>query len=450
MALVNLTNVNPWQQINEATARANEQNQRTWAQLQGNLERAAQRRAATNERNQALRDREYALANEATAQLVQASTNNKFTDVQLQQLGQGFKKEYHDAVRIYEQSDKTDEDRAAFEEAKQRSLGSARVISGSLDKLTAQMETFRQAASTESISNATSPAIREFMADLQDPEVAMERYTIEADENGQLRYVGTTSGGKEVNFLLDDIANGENAFAPIPKADMPTVITNITKDLSQIRKQVKEDWGVREITDWSAMGEQLNSRFDKVLSDPTNFRSIAAELGFGYEEFASAEAGEPIMAVAADGSEYELNSLDQLKDAVKQELMDQVEATTPHTEKVLYDTRQSEVDQFKAQQAEQSAIQTSQIFEQAVGSKDPAAFNQFLGKPVVLNGLKGNVHSVEVKGRKANLTIRSGNNGEEKSFNLNNLDDLALFQSIMTGQDYNLIKQANINSLLIE
>ena len=165
--LVNLTNVNPWQQINEANQRAFETKQRAWAQLQNTLDKAAQRRQALAQRNQELRDREYALANNATSQLVQPQTNNKFTDIQLQQLGQQFKQEYYDAIKEYEASDKSDEARQRFEEAKQRSLSSARTVSGALDKLSAQMETFRQAASNGSISDATNPAVREFMADLR-------------------------------------------------------------------------------------------------------------------------------------------------------------------------------------------------------------------------------------------------------------------------------------------
>ena len=390
MALVDLTNVNPWQQENEGAARANEQNQRTWAQLTNTLDKAAQRRQATAERNRALRDREYALANNETSQLVQASTNNKFTDVQLQQLGQQFKSEYYDAVKQYEASDKGDEARAAFEEAKQRSLGSARVVSGSLDKLTAQMETFRQAASTGAISDATNPAVREFMMDLQDPEVAMNRYSIEPDEQGQLRYVGTTSEGKEVNFLLDDVANGENAFAPVPKADMPKILTGITGDLSKIRKQVKEEWGVREVTDWEAMGTQLDARLDSYLSDPTSFKSVAAELGFGYEEFANAEAGIPVTTLDPEGNEIEVDNIDDLKNAVKMELMDQIEATVPHDEKILVDNRQSEVDKFKTEEKikKQANLNegvtkalesgnTSYFRDSLIGTKDPAT-----GKPI--------------------------------------------------------------------
>ena len=130
MALVDLTNVNPWQQENEANARAFQQNRQTWDRINQTIQAGIARRNELQAQDRDIRDREYALANRATDQLVQPQTNNKFTDIQLQQLGRQFKAEYYDAVKTYEASDKSDEAREAFENAKQRSLGSARVVSG--------------------------------------------------------------------------------------------------------------------------------------------------------------------------------------------------------------------------------------------------------------------------------------------------------------------------------
>ena len=120
----------------------------------------------------------------------------------------------------------------------------------------------------------------------------MDNYQIVPDDQGHLRYQGVTSGGNEVNFSLDDIANGENEFLPVPKADMPGIITDLTSGLAQTKKKIQEEWGVREVTDWAAMGDALDSKFESYLDDPTNFRSVAAGLGFGYEEFKAAESEE--------------------------------------------------------------------------------------------------------------------------------------------------------------
>ena len=201
MPLIDLTNVDPYGPQVEAQGRALQQRnqalQFVFDQIANGIQAGRDRRAALEERNRALRDREYALINKETSQLVQPKSNNKFTDIQIQQLGQQFKQEYYDAVKEYENSDKGDEARAKFEEVKQRSLSSARTVSGALDKLSAQMETFRNAAKAGGISDAVNPAVREFMADLQDSEFAMENYSIEPDpETGELRFVGQTSGGK--------------------------------------------------------------------------------------------------------------------------------------------------------------------------------------------------------------------------------------------------------------
>ena len=151
----------------------------------------------------------------------------------------------------------------------------------------------------------------------------------------------------------------------------------------------------------------------------------------------------------ADGDKYTISNLDDLKQAVKDELFDQVEATTPHTENILYDTRPDAVAEVKAKQAEAISAQTSAAFEEAIATKDPAAFNSYLNKPIVLNGVKGNIHSINIKGSKATLNMSAGQKGgETRDFDLSNPDDLALFQSTVTGQDYNLIKQANINTIV--
>ena len=81
--------------------------------LNQGLERSAARRAALEANNQQFRDREYALVNRATDQLVQPQTNSKITDLQLQQIGQQMKQEYYDAVKVYQESDKGDEARQA-------------------------------------------------------------------------------------------------------------------------------------------------------------------------------------------------------------------------------------------------------------------------------------------------------------------------------------------------
>lgn len=356
--LADLTNVNPWEAENRGNQQAFEQNQRTWDRLQTQLGKAAQRRSDLNARNQALRDREYEIANESTSKLLQPQTNNKFTDLQLQQLGQGFKQEYYDAIKQYEASDKGDEAKQAFEEAKQRSLSSARVISGSLSKLGAQMETFKKAAAEGGISDATDPRVRMFMMDLADPNTPMDKYAIVPDpETGELRYIDTETQGQEVSFLLDDVANGENGFAPIPKADMPGIVSGLMKGIAQSKKQIQEDWGVREVTDWDAMGEVLDSRMEELFKDNTNLKSIAAGLGFGFEEFEAAQTGQTLETRIGE-DDYSISNMDDLKAALKQEMLDQVEAITPHEDNILADNRRTELDNY---QAEQQAAQNKGI-----------------------------------------------------------------------------------------
>ena len=130
-----------------------------------------------------------------------------------------------------------------------------------------QLEVFKNAYKTDDISDATDPAIRNFFADLNDPNLDPDKYQIQPDENGDLRYVDSATGGEEVNFSLEDIANGNNSFQPIAKADMPTLVTSLTKGLSQAVREEKRDWGVVEVTDWSSMSDTIDSRIDTMFKE---------------------------------------------------------------------------------------------------------------------------------------------------------------------------------------
>jgi len=445
MALIDLTNVNPWAQELDAQRRANAIRQQAYSgafdSLQRSLQAGIERRQRQEAQYQQIRDREYALINTETNKLFQDFQGRKVTDVQLQQTGQKIKQEYYDAVKAYQDSDKGDEARQAFETAKQKALGSARTISGALDKITAQVATFQNAYKNGGVSNAVNPAVREFMADLASEDTPEDQYQITSDDQGRLKYTGTTTGGTPVDFYLEDIANGDNAFQPIAKQDMPGIVANLAKDVTLLTRQEKYDWGTAEVTDWENIGPQLQNRMDKLLTDENNFRAIAAELGFGYEVFEAAKNEQLTEGFAVDDDIYDISNIDDLKDAVKKELMDQIEYITPH--------RQNVIEVAQQQAPFENAAQTSAQFTQAVESKDANAFNGYLGKSAIVNGFKGNIYEITPgNNNKVKIVVRSGNKGETKEFDLNKPDQLALFQSIVTGQDYNLIKQANINSIV--
>ncbi len=373
--LADLTNVNPYEgQVRAAQQQAQTSSaiyQDVFGKINQGIQLGVQRRADAEARNMQIRDREYALINKETDQLVQPQTNNKYTDLQLQQLGQEFKQDYYAAVKQYEQSDKGDEARQSFEQSKQKALQSARTISGSLDALGAQMDAFRTQYNNGGISDAVNPAIRDFFADLQDPAVASDNFQIVEDpDTGELKYMGQTSNGHEVNFFLDDIANGTNQFTPLPKANMPDVMMNLMNGIDQIKKQeARENGTVVSATDWEKTGVALNGRLESLLTDETNFRSIAAGLGYDYQEFEAAKASE--------------GGLDGLKAEVKQELLDQIESVTPHQEEVLFDPNAQPTQVQQAQQAKQLENQrtiNSQVAE-AVGKQDLDYFkNELVGR----------------------------------------------------------------------
>ncbi len=437
MAIVDLTRVTPYTDQAELVGRAQQQTsaqlQNAFANISRNIQTGQARRQALNERNQQLRDREYALANEETGKLTQAHTNNKFTDMQLQQVGRQFKQEFYDAVKTYEASDKSDEARQAFEEAKSQSLGSARTISGSLEALGTSMDAFKQQMKNGGISDGMDPAVRSFFADLNSPDISPEQFQIVKDpETGNLKYQGETTDGYPVDFFLEDIANGDNQFAPVPKANMPDVVQNLTKGLSAAVKQEERDWGVVEVTDWSSMGEVLNGRIDQLLDGDENFRGLAAGLGYGYEELQKASAGEPF----EDADGRVIDSEDALRSAMKQELMEQIEMFTPHQEKTVagQDPNSAVQREYERKQLEAKAVDTVTQTQGAILDNN---FDAYVNKPATIKGLKGNIANVDHKNGVVTVTVRSGQKGGSKqSFDTTDPRQATQLYSILNNVDY--------------
>ena len=433
MALIDLTKVDPYGPQVEAQARAQQASANMWTNISDQISRGIQagqqRRAALEERNMAIRDREYALANQATDKLVQAKSNHKYTDQQLQQVGQKFKQEFYDAVKEYEQSDKGDEARQKFEQVKQRSLGSARTLGDSIDKLGSQMDMFMDQAKNGGISDAVNPAVRSFFADLNDPETPAEQFQIITDPTtGQLKYQGKTSDGHDVDFFLEDIANGENQFAPIAKADMPKIMNGLIKNVSNITRQEKYDWGTAEVTDWDTIGQVLDGRMEELFSDPTNFKALASGLGYGYEEIENAKSGTPFK----DEDGREITDEASLRDAMKQELLQQMETVIPHmnveNQTLIQKTKQEQQNLEIKNQATSNALNV----RSAIQSGD---FGAYENKPATIKGLKGNIASIKtLSSGSVEVTVRSGQKGGAKqTFKPN---DPQLY-AILSGGDYN-------------
>ena len=329
--------VDPWGKEVESQRQAYAQNRQTLQgalnQFQQGLQRSVDRRQALDAQNQHFRDQEYALINTATDQLVQPKTNSKVTDLQLQQVGQQMKSEYYDAVKTYQNSDKGDEARQTFEAAKAKALGSARTVSGALDKLTAATTTFEEAWNTGGVSDAMNPSVRQFMIDLVNPETPSDQFQIVTDpETQQLKYQGKTTTGDPVDFFLSDIANGDNAFAPIPKADMPQIVSDLTKGLKgDMIEEKRENGDIVKKTNWASLGNALDLRMEELLQDEKQFRAIAAGEGFGWDAFNAVKSGE--VWTDKDGTEY--TSFEDIKKELKQDLLYKIEKVTPHEEVVI-------------------------------------------------------------------------------------------------------------------
>jgi len=442
MALIDLTNVNPWAQELDAQRRSNAIRQQAFSSafdsIQAGLARSAARREALEAQNMAFRDQEYALINRATDNLVQAGTNSKVTDVQLQSTGQAIKKEYYDAVKAYQDSDKGDEARQAFEQAKQKALGSARTISGALDKLTAATTTFENAWNTGGISDAMNPGVRQFMIDLVNPETDPQQFQIVTDpETGRLKYQGETTGGHPVDFFLDDIANGDNVFAPIPKADMPKIVQNLTQGLKADMVQERlENGAIVSKTNWDSLGTQLDARMDQLLTEEGNFRAIAAGEGFGWDAFNAVKNGE--VWTDPEGNEYA--TIDDIKAELKQDLFDKIEMIMPHEEVLVAPPQQGLT--LAQQEQRKVALETQASINESVGKAAQTALSTG-GKDIDyfrdnLIGRVPNVDEITMKDGKLVLVSGFGKKAQVVSaFDLNKTGDLQRLTELFGGnRDY--------------
>lgn len=442
MAIVDLTNVDPYAEETKTQARAYAQRN---ASLQGVFDKVTSgvqagqaRRAKLDEKNRAVRDREYALANKETDSLVQANTGDKFTDVQLQEVGMTIKQEYYDAVQEYGASDKGDEARRKFEEIKQTTLGSARTLGSALDGIGKQMDIYKELGGSGEMSDATNPASRSFFNDLNDPDTPTDQFQIVKDpETGKFKYKGTTSDGHEVDFFLDDFSSGDSDFSPVPKANMPGIMENLMKGVKDIKKQEKRENGVVEVTDWGAVGTALDGRFDQLFKDPKNFKAIAAGMGYDYDDIKNIENGNPVIG---DNGE-KIEDIDGLKAAMKEEMLMQIELTTPSEEKyIVGGDPNSLTNQFKEEKKEElqektldnSRKQFSQIVKFKDGGEEAEKFFRFN-----LVG-KNNVSHTKIKDGK--LQLFSGQGKKAKAldqFDLSNPGDVARLQEFMGGANRN-------------
>ena len=419
MALVDLTRVDPYGPQVEAQGRAlaqrNASLQNVFNQITNGIQAGQARRARQDEQDRIFRDREYGIINAATSQLDQAHTNNKFTDVQLQQAGQEFKSDFYAAVKEYENSDKGDEAKQRFDQARNKALNSARTISGSLEALGEQMDSFKQMYKDKKISPAMDPAVREFILDLNDPSTPPDHYSIEEDENGRLKYVGkTTQGGHNVNFFLEDIANGENQFTPVEGVEMTDVVKKLMTGVDTIKKE--ENGQI--MTDWTKMATILDDRMEGMMSDDTEFRRLAGGLGYSYEDIVSMDK-------------------DDLKAEMKQELMQQIESLTPHSVNDAVANAQRANTLEERQQQNKGIVDS--LTQQLFVNKDTSFLSNTLksrGKPVNIGGRNAIVADIQLKGNKLLIGGFAGKEQVQEVIDLTNPYESARVAQWL-GADYN-------------
>ena len=333
MAINSITNVNPYEVDRRANIQAAQnagQSIGSGIQALGEISTKAEARRKADEdraylneeRHRAILDREQKRDTETFGELNQATAKSGAIGKQFQKLAADDKSLFVDLTSELEDSGTSRERRAEIREQMGVIGGRAKNIAGSLTKLNENAASWDAIRTDKGISDATPPAARDFMMDLinRDNE---DGYSIVVDEaSGKEKFVGKTSGGHDIDFFVEDVAQGTNVFRAIPKASKDEILGNILKEVPEEVKTIDNAYGAAQQNDTEAMGKQAASVIMKRLDNEEQYRSLASVYGFGYEELQGLEEGgvpldpnlseEDAAAIDKDGDGY-INNQDELK-----------------------------------------------------------------------------------------------------------------------------------------
>ena len=96
--------------------------------------------------------------------------------------------------------------------------------------------------------------------------------------NGEPTYVGTTTGGKEVEIPIASIVEGDGRWRFSEKIDTTAERDTIVKDLDKFKQQIVTSTGINEETlGWDQLSERASKKVEDMLSDESKLRAIAAD-----------------------------------------------------------------------------------------------------------------------------------------------------------------------------
>ena len=491
MAINSITNVNPYavdRRANIQAAQSAGQSIGSGIEALGDIKSKAEARKQADEdrvfkneeRHRDLLDREQRRDTETFGELNQATSNSGAIGRQFQQLAADDKAAFVELTSKLQDSSTSKEERSEIREQMGMIGNRAKTIASGLSKLNENAASWDKIRTTNGISDATPPAARDFMMDLINRENE-DRYEIYTDENGKEKFKGTTSNGHEIDFFVDDVANGTNVFRAIPKANKEDILDGIRKEVPDQLKTIDNAYGLAQQNDTEAMGQQAGKVIMERLNNEDQYRSLASVYGFGYEELQGLDEGIRVGTIPGleqedidqfdEDNDGSINSQDELKgylaNRMLQDLSDRIPNNFKQINSTKYthtlnqqtaDAKQAKADN-KAKEAAQNKAQgvVAQVgkLRQIGQSGDLGYLDQFKGQKTDAGAI---IDIQQDPKKKGSVAINTGTEKTPKwiTYDLTNQNDVTALQSTLSGGSPGDVGQAyattdeRVNSFLIE
>ena len=327
MALVSLTNVNPYEVDYSSTHRAAEtagaaigrglqQLGAGFAQAKQNADQRAKEKEEKLQENNAELAKKYS---ETFGELDQTIEGNNFLQGQFIQSGMQDKKEYTALLNKLDDTSISQEERIAAMGRVESIKASAKNLNSAISNLQTTTASIKEMAENDQISPGTDPKIIDFVTEMDNPELA-KNYSLQTDESGNRFIVGQTRKGTPINLSIDKLASGENQLRTLPRKDKGEFIKGISDELfkNPAYKAGENKIGAIQMVDAKAMGESVAPRIMDTLRDETSFRQLSAGYGFDFDDIQSLQNGIPLSDGLSDAGAKGPNEVD-LADGINSE-----------------------------------------------------------------------------------------------------------------------------------
>lgn len=417
--------------------------------------RDEEREFQLRERNIAIADREKKREDETFGELNQAASSTGPLGAQMSKLAFDDKKKFVELTTELDDVNTSSERRAEIRNEMGIIGGRAKSIASMVNKVNENAQSWDAIRTENGISDATPPGIRDFMMDIINRENEGGYHIIVDEETGKEKFIGETSNGYPVDFFVEDVANGTNTFRAIPKMEKNEMLDNLVKEIPLQSKVIQNSYGLAQYNDSELAGKEAAKLIMGRLDNEEQYRGIAADYGFGFEELEAIKGGLGSDTVIEEGAidqdtgkpididgDGVVSSEEELKGYLANRLLQDVSSRIPTGFKQLNTDRYKQ--NLKNEQTGQKPSNVARTQEFLKIASNPDSVDRFKGKKIP----SGTIQKIQHKNGKVQVILAGSKKGNVKGneFDLNDPDQYAAFTEYM-GYDPNVANQTLISTL---